>query len=161
MNEQNGVCAEIEDEIEVLESTPTEPFEKLIIDPYKAALMVSADLDHFTNLTLPHKKRLYNAIKVIKPYPEFKEDHKWICGFMKEEIDYLESEGAEETVQPGSEGDTLKAFLGEGSCLPEDCGFIVDVCRDYIAKIKALPNINNYQRGRMKGYKEILEFMGI
>jgi hypothetical protein len=139
---------EEEDDSDRFESLP---FETLAADPYKAALAVSADLDHFLNLSFTHKKKIYNMIKAVKPYPEFKEDHKWICGYMKEEIEYLE-----ENEDVNGEVEQAVVF-----CPPEDCGLIVSVIQEEIAKIKALPKINNYQRGRWKGYKEILEFMGL
>ena len=61
--------------------------ESLLKDGEVTAKLISDDLSIFEELPLKLKRQVLKLVRKVKPHPEFKEDHAWICEWMEEEIE--------------------------------------------------------------------------
>lgn len=65
---------------------------QLLVDGRKAAGIINEDMNVFEVLSLEDKRKVWRAIKKIKPFPEDRRDHGWLCDWMKEMIDSEEAD---------------------------------------------------------------------
>lgn len=63
---------------------------ELLADPFETAALLYDDGEVFENLNLSDMKAVYKMMKSHQPRPEKKEDHSWICDWMKETLDAAE-----------------------------------------------------------------------
>ena len=63
---------------------------ELLADPFETAALLYDDGEVFENLNLSDMKAVYKMMKSHQPRPEKKEDHSWLCDWMKETLDAAE-----------------------------------------------------------------------